>query len=295
MGNIINELGNIYGYLTVIEKSPISDKEGRTQWICQCKCGNTITVAGKYLRNGNIKSCGCISKSKCSELGKKYNLLTVLEYSHRNERGELIWKCQCDCGNIAYVKTSSLRSGHTKSCGCLYSPDLTGKKFGLLTVIEKAYSKNNYIYWKCKCDCGREHVAMGNNLKRGNTSSCGCINYSIGENNIKKWLESNNIKYQKEWVIPNTYYRFDFAIFDKNDKLVLFIEYDGEQHFNDIKGTWNSLETLSQRQQRDKIKNNYAIQNNISLVRIPYWERDNINTDTVFNPKYFVHISNNKE
>lgn len=283
----INELGNIYGNLTVIAENPIRSKDGKVQWECQCKCGNIITVPGKLLRNGNTKSCGCLAKYR--EIGKKYNQLTVLSYSHTNERGELIWNCKCDCGNLTTAKTRDLKSGHKKSCGCLYSPSLIGQKFGKLTVIEKAYSDNKYIYWKCQCECGQTAIVSGTNLKTGNTSSCGCINYSIGERNIQKWLDDNHIVYKKEWVIPKSYCRFDFALFDKNNNLVMFIEFDGEQHYNDLKGVWGQADSLINIKKRDEWKNNYAKSINIPLVRIPYWERDNITTKTIFNPAYFVN------
>lgn len=53
--------------------------------------------------------------------------------------------------------------------------DLTGKKFGRLTVIESAGSdKNGHAKWFCKCDCGGEVTVLATNLKRGQTTSCGC-------------------------------------------------------------------------------------------------------------------------
>lgn len=289
MGIIKNEIGQKYGYLTVMKQAPNRDK--RAFWECQCDCGNIIVVSGSCLRRKKnpTRSCGCLNKQK--EIGKKYNHLTVLSYSHTNDRGELIWNCKCDCGKNTTVKSRDLHSGHKKSCGCLYSPDLSGLTFGLLTVLERAYTNKNVLYWKCQCKCGSIINVPTNNLKSGNTSSCGCINYSIGEKNIAKWLDDNHIAYKKEWVIPNTYYRFDFALFDKNNNLIAFIEFDGEQHYKDNKGVWNSKENLAEIQKRDKIKNKYAIDQNISLIRIPYWERDNISKETLFNPLYFVHIS----
>ena len=62
--------------------------------------------------------------------------------------------------------------------------DLTGKRFGRLTVLERA---ENYKYtldcglyttkatWRCKCDCGAECIVIGANLRRGSTRSCGCL------------------------------------------------------------------------------------------------------------------------
>ena len=57
MGNVKDETGNTYGYLTVISRAP--NKDGRAMWNCKCKCGNEIVVMGKHLRSGNTKSCGC--------------------------------------------------------------------------------------------------------------------------------------------------------------------------------------------------------------------------------------------
>lgn len=63
--------------------------------------------------------------------------------------------------------------------------DLTGKKFGELTVICKEYTdKNRNIYWKCKCECGNTAIVRGSALKNGNTKSCGCLIY-----------ESKNVKH----------------------------------------------------------------------------------------------------
>lgn len=53
-------------------------------------------------------------------IGKKFGKLTVLEEcKERNKHRQKVYKCQCDCGNIAYVRGYKLRSGYTKSCGCL--------------------------------------------------------------------------------------------------------------------------------------------------------------------------------
>lgn len=52
--------------------------------------------------------------------GQKFNQLTVLSGTNkRTSRGSMLWKCICNCGNITYVNRGKLKSGHTKSCGCL--------------------------------------------------------------------------------------------------------------------------------------------------------------------------------
>lgn len=51
--------------------------------------------------------------------------------------------------------------------------DLSGQRFGSLVAVCIA-EKNGGIRWKCKCDCGREHVALSSNLRSGAVKSCGC-------------------------------------------------------------------------------------------------------------------------
>lgn len=59
--------------------------------------------------------------------------------------------------------------------------DLTGKKYGRWTVIEKAKSKANASlndrenYWKCICECGKVKEIRGSSLRNGNSKSCGCF------------------------------------------------------------------------------------------------------------------------
>lgn len=117
---------------------------------------------------------------------------------------------------------------------------------------------------------------------RHHTTSCGCVNYSIGEKNIVNILEKNNIPFKKEYSFPdligkkNVLYRYDFAIFNKDNKIIRLIEFDGRQHTLDYT-PWGEIDTLEERQKRDKQKDLYALQHNIPLIRIPYTKRDNLN------------------
>lgn len=91
-------------------------------------------------------------------------------------------------------------------------------------------------------------------------------------------------------MFPNSLYRFDFAIFDKNNKLIRLIEFDGEQHYQKgIKNSgWNTYQKYECTLQNDKAKNQLAKDNNIPLIRIPYWERDNITLDLLFSNQYLI-------
>lgn len=54
--------------------------------------------------------------------------------------------------------------------------DITAQKFGRLTVVDASpkRSANGQVYWNCRCDCGGARVALGKDLRRGRTTSCGC-------------------------------------------------------------------------------------------------------------------------
>lgn len=52
--------------------------------------------------------------------------------------------------------------------------ELTNQKFGRLTVVEFAMSKNGRSYWLCKCDCGNEKIVIGKDIVNHNIQSCGC-------------------------------------------------------------------------------------------------------------------------
>lgn len=54
--------------------------------------------------------------------------------------------------------------------------DLTGRRFGRLLVLSYAETNTRRAYWLCLCDCGTEKVISGKSLRRGTTTSCGCLN-----------------------------------------------------------------------------------------------------------------------
>lgn len=89
--------------------------------------------------------------------GRKFGKLVVIERGANGTDGRATWKCQCDCGNIVYVKGSRLRNGHTKSCGCLRKElpvmvsSVHGKRESRLYAIwsnmkQRCYNENNKRY-----------------------------------------------------------------------------------------------------------------------------------------------------
>ena len=69
--------------------------------------------------------------------------------------------------------------------------DLTGQKFGRLTVIERAPNNDTFTQpatlWRCKCDCGNEVVVRSYDLRKGRTKSCGCYQREA----VSKYIQSS--------------------------------------------------------------------------------------------------------
>ena len=84
---IINEIGNKYGKLTVIERAG-SDSDHKALWRCKCDCGNEIITTGKRLRNGTVRSCGCL-KSKGEQLIQQ--LLTQYKIEYKTQYSPIGW------------------------------------------------------------------------------------------------------------------------------------------------------------------------------------------------------------
>ena len=135
-----------------------------------------------------IVRCVVIILGKFIDLtGKKFNRLTVMYRNGHRSDVHILWHCKCDCGNEVDVGGNSLKSGNTKSCGCLNIQkisernikDLTGKRFGNLVVshiVGKTHRQS--VIWRCKCDCGNVCDVVSHYLLCGDTKSCGCL---VGE------------------------------------------------------------------------------------------------------------------
>lgn len=242
MSKLINLTNNKYGRLTVLYKDANRITKSGSYWICQCQCGNNISVKSSSLRNGSIQSCGCLRKEKAKAMGESV------------------------------------------------ADDLIGNTYGLLTVISKSEIKGSgrEIYWNCVCQCGNLITVRGQSLKRkdeNRTISCGCSKKSFGEIIIANILKENSIEFIEQYrFLDFNKMPYDFAII-KNNKIVRLIEFDGEQHFKDVP-YWNS--SLNIVKERDKRKNLYAKENKIPLIRIPYWERDNISLEMLMGDKYLI-------
>lgn len=216
------------------------------------------------------------SKPRVDLTGKTFGYLTPMYYIKGGK-----WHCKCKCGKEVDVDTRNLNRGHTKSCGCLQKEKASNNTYNMLgyeteslKVLSRAGSDSQGLaLWVCLCkNCGNTFVTRGSSIRGGYVNSCGCVR-SKNEQNIIKLLNENNIEFSTQYTFSDLkgandgLLRFDFAIF-KNHKLSHLIEYNGEQHYIQPKGSWeNGYDSLIE---NDRRKKEYCEKNHIRLIVIPY-------------------------
>lgn len=303
MGRQLDLTGQKFNKLLAIEPTD-ERRQGAIVWKFLCDCGNYYFGIGSNVKNGYTKSCGCFNKD-CrikDYTGVRVGKLVVIKIDDtlrsKTKRGNMRWLCQCDCGNTTSIESGDLHkamiNNRNSSCGCYKGKnDLTGRRFGRLTVIKDDIVEQGHRKWLCKCDCGNETIVLGISLLSGKTQSCGCIVGSIGEQNIVNLFNDNKINYEREYTFSdlrsdaNVLLRYDFAIKDENDNISRLIEFDGEQHTNPnckMHGR-NRYEKIIY---HDTLKNSYALKKGIPLVRIPKEKRDNMTIEDILFDKYLV-------
>lgn len=191
--------------------------------------------------------------------------------------------------------------------------DLTGQRFGMLTVLNRA---EDYIFksgrkervWSCKCDCGNEVNVFGENLKKGNTTSCGCYRKEkVKEEKTTHGLSDNNLYYAHsnmksrcynqndkrfknyggrgiivcdEWLGANGFINFyNWAIsHGYSDGLTIDrIEVDGNYEPNNCR--WVDLTT----QENNRTNNHLITYNNETMTMAMWAEKLGINYKTLSN------------
>ena len=290
-----------FGRLTVLGRDASKDSKRGAFWICRCECGKIKSIAAASLKSGATQSCGCLNKEILSSqkniqgmVGQRFGKLVVLNragtYVSPQGQKKPIWHCACDCGNETTVVSQDLKSGHTTSCGCAPKKqrgdgliDLIGKRFGELVVLERA---QDYQYccsngkettspsWLCRCDCGNKVIVQGGNLRNGVSTNCGCKKVSSkGENAVADFLIANNIRHAREYSFDElrnqsgNLLRFDFAILNDDDTVIILVEYQGEQHYVD-----RTSFGKYQRMFSDRLKKEYCSMNHIPLHEIRFDE-----------------------
>jgi hypothetical protein len=178
--------GQKFGRLTAIARA-----DGR-HWLFRCACGTEKLINAAEVKRGNTKSCGCLLRDHIAAMadrrrlditGQTFGRLTAVRHVTGRQ-----WLFRCACGTERVINAYNVRSGHTRSCGCLNRETaaamgrrtsaslaaLTGQRFGFLTALCYDHTSSRGAMWRFLCDCGTSVVVCAKDIRYGGRRSCGC-------------------------------------------------------------------------------------------------------------------------
>jgi Zn ribbon nucleic-acid-binding protein len=251
-------------------------------------CGNKFLMTPNHFLGGNrcptcsAKNAGLKIKDNLESFSKKLNEKFPNEYDILSEyitnKTNMTFRHK-KCANIFTMKPKQILKDNKFHCPICAKRTLKTTEEFAKEVKEKTNGEyelvSDYINNKTKLNikhnkCGNIYFVRPDDFVHGHR--CPHCKKYIGEETIEKWLIENNINYKHKHKFPDCKYKkpleFDFYLPDNN----MCIEFDGEFHYYEIYYE-GSLEV---QQIRDSIKNNYCKDKNIKMLRIPYWDFDNI-------------------
>lgn len=257
---------------------------GSTKVHCKCKIDNFewFTTPSSLLQGKGCPKCyGYISEDEFIEKLSIVKPTIVLEGKYLGSKTKVMFRCLIDgCVwdatpyHILHDSGCPMCKSRKQSERQLLSHEeyvnrLKEVNNNIIPIEE--YRRNNIpILHKC-LKCGYEWYAYPNYLMSDH-GCCPKCNCTRGESRIMNFLNDYNIEYIFQKTFDNLKYKnslfYDFYL----PSLNTLIEYDGEFHYIDI---FNNG-TFEEGKIRDNIKTEYATKNNITLIRIPYWEFNNI-------------------
>ena len=249
-------------------------------------CQNKYEVKWNNFQQGRrCPKCFGNEKLNNKEIDKRIKELVGDEYirlgDYVNSGTKILIKHNL-CENIYKTSWHNFEQGY-RCPKCFGSEKLNNKEIDkrMFELVKDEYSRiGNYVNNKTKILikhslCKTEYKVTWGNFQIGNR--CPKCNESKGEKEISNILNSLNIKYTSQKRFPECKHKntlpFDFYVHNKKSKLL--IEFDGRQHFESVE-IFGGEDALKDTQFRDKIKNDFAKEKEIPLLRIPYIEQDNI-------------------
>ena len=109
----------VFGKLKVLRIDPefIPTSGKHTKWLCQCECGNVVSIQSNHLKDGSQSACSPGCKHNIAS-GTRVGALTVIEATNQRSKngGAIIYECLCDCGERILVSSTELRAKRKTSC-----------------------------------------------------------------------------------------------------------------------------------------------------------------------------------
>ena len=193
-------------------------------------------------------------------INQHFGRLTVLgDVGKRTDRGRVLWHCLCECGRVTFVRGDHLKNGRIRSCGCLNDEkkrerfkDLTNTETENFKVIDRAYSKNQRVYWNCICKhCGNHIELQSNQIER--YSSCGCKHNRSTKERMAEIRDPESLKTTKPTAKSTTGVRGVY--FNKRKKRYqVFINVDKKSKYL---GSYASLKEATKIRREAEIEHGY--------------------------------------
>lgn len=169
-----------------------------------CKCGKSFTTSYKKLIDQHTKSCGCIQRKNL--LNQRFGRWLVIEEIKHPKYGYKCWKCQCDCGNIRILNSTTLLKGNSNSCGCLRKEIVTGEKAKQWTGYEKI---SGSLFAIIKCNAEKRNLEFNItieylwNIWKQQNGKCALSGLELNLNRIKGTASVDRIDSSKGYVEGN--------------------------------------------------------------------------------------------
>lgn len=257
--------------------------------IIKCKCGNEFTTTYNSFKWENKRQCdsctyGC--RKKCTETfkqqvfrrhGDEYEVLG--EYTRSNENILIKHK---HCGSEYYMRADNvIKSPKCAYCHGHMPKTKTQIERTIMDLVGNEYELHNEsaisgVVKLIHSECGYHWNVNISNFLQG--QRCPNCRVSKGEKTTIEVLRSAKVEYIHEHSFDDLVgvggglLRFDFAILNENKNIGFLLECDGEFHYTKM----YEAHDFESQQIHDKRKNQYCKDNDIPLLRIPYWEFDNI-------------------
>jgi hypothetical protein len=123
------------------------EKRGSTiYWKFRCSCGRECVRPVRNIVSGHSRSCGCVKKSRAVKSGDVFTGWTAIRFVSSQIGGlnqRWLFRCQCGCERV--LLAGSVKSGHSKSCGCLRKLTREESRIGLMVKLIKSGAKKRNI------------------------------------------------------------------------------------------------------------------------------------------------------
>ena len=252
-----------------------------------CFCGRYKILFASQIRTHSRTKCSC--RVYRNMLGTRVGNVDIIDYDEITK----LFLVRCRCGREFNRRKSEI---YRVWCGtdCTFkkqhSPkliDIIGNRYGKLVVLSEL-DKQTFL---CSCDCGNMFKTSKRALLQNISTHCGCSRpISKGENKVRELLTTNNINFICEYYFQDLKFidtnrcpKFDFYLPDFN----CIIEFDGRQHF-EINSFFDIKDEIKD---RDRVKTQYCLDNNIKLIRIPYTHLRKLELDDLLpkTSKFVIH------